>query len=142
MLLFDVNVLVYAHREDADNHAAYREWLEGVINADAAYAVSELVLSGFIRIVTHPKVFIAPSSLGDALLFAEQLRDQPNCVVLQPGPRHWDIFRRLCMDSGVRGNLVPDAYLAALAIESGSEWITTDRDFSRFKGLRWRTPLG
>jgi toxin-antitoxin system PIN domain toxin len=142
VLLFDVNVLVYAHREDADNHAAYREWLEGVINADAAYAVSELVLSGFIRIVTHPKVFIAPSSLGDALLFAEQLRDQPNCVVLQPGPRHWDIFRRLCMDSGVRGNLVPDAYLAALAIESGSEWITTDRDFSRFKGLRWRTPLG
>lgn len=142
MLLFDVNVLVYAHREDADNHAAYREWLEGVINADAAYAVSEFVLSGFIRIVTHPKVFIAPSSLGDALLFAEQLRDQPNCVVLQPGPRHWDIFRRLCMDSGVRGNLVPDAYLAALAIESGSEWITTDRDFSRFKGLRWRTPLG
>jgi toxin-antitoxin system PIN domain toxin len=142
VLLFDVNVLVYAHREDADNHAAYREWLEGVINADAAYAVSELVLSGFIRIVTHPKVFIAPSSLGDALLFAEQLRDQPNCVVLQPGPRHWDIFRRLCMDSGVRGDLVPDAYLAALAIESGSEWITTDRDFSRFKGLRWRTPLG
>ncbi len=142
MLLFDVNVLVYAHREDADNHAAYREWLEGVINADAAYAVFELVLSGFIRVVTHPKVFIKPSSLGDALLFAEQLRDQPNCVVLQPGPRHWDIFRRLCMDSGVKGNVVPDAYLAALAIESGSEWITTDRDFARFKGLRWRLPLG
>ena len=142
MLLFDVNVLVYAHREDADNHAAYREWLEGVINADAAYAVFELVLSGFIRVVTHPKVFIKPSSLGDALLFAEQLRDQPNCVVLQPGPRHWDIFRRLCMDSGVKGNVVPDAYLAALAIESGSEWITTDRDFTRFKGLRWRLPLG
>ena len=142
MLLFDVNVLVYAHREDADNHAAYREWLEGAINADAAYAVSEIVLSGFIRVVTHPKVFVKPSSLGDALVFAEQLRDQPNCVVLQPGPRHWDIFRRLCMDSGVKGNLVPDAYLAALAIESGSEWITTDRDFSRFKGLRWRFPLG
>jgi toxin-antitoxin system PIN domain toxin len=142
VLLFDVNVLVYAHREDADNHAAYREWLEGVINADAAYAVSEIVLSGFIRVVTHPKVFVKPSSLGDALVFAEQLRDQPNCVVLQPGPRHWDIFRRLCMDSGVKGNLVPDAYLAALAIESGSEWITTDRDFSRFKGLRWRFPLG
>jgi toxin-antitoxin system PIN domain toxin len=142
VLLFDVNVLVYAHREDADNHAAYREWLEGVINADAAYAVFELVLSGFIRVVTHPKVFIKPSSLGDALLFAEQLRDQPNCVVLQPGPRHWDIFRRLCMDSGVKGNVVPDAYLAALAIESGSEWITTDRDFARFKGLRWRLPLG
>ena len=142
MLLFDVNVLVYAHREDAENHVAYREWLEGVINADAAYAVSELVLSGFVRVVTHPKVFVRPSPISDALAFAEQLRDQPNCVLLQPGPRHWGIFRRLCTESRVKGNLVPDAYLAALAIESGSEWITTDRDFSRFKDLRWRSPLG
>ncbi|MET0217443.1 MAG: type II toxin-antitoxin system VapC family toxin, partial [Burkholderiales bacterium] len=91
--------------------------------------------------VTHPKVFIKPTPVGDALAFAGQLRDQPNCVPLQPGPRHWDIFRRLCLESGVKGNLVPDAYLAALAIESGSEWITTDRDFSRFKDLRWRYPL-
>jgi uncharacterized protein len=135
VLLFDVNVLVYAHREDAENHIAYREWLETVINADAAFAISELVLS------THPKVFVKPSPVGDALAFAGQLRDQPNCVLLQPGPRHWDIFRRLCLESGVKGNLVPDAYLAALAIESGSEWITTDRDFSRFKDLRWRYPL-
>ena len=141
MLLFDVNVLVYAHREDAENHIAYREWLETVINADAAFAISELVLSGFVRVVTHPKVFVKPSPVGDALAFAGQLRDQPNCVLLQPGPRHWDIFRRLCLESGVKGNLVPDAYLAALAIESGSEWITTDRDFSRFKDLRWRYPL-
>ncbi|MET0167571.1 MAG: type II toxin-antitoxin system VapC family toxin [Vicinamibacterales bacterium] len=141
MLLFDVNVLAYAHREDAENHIAYREWLETVINADAAFAISELVLSGFVRVVTHPKVFIKPTPVGDALAFAGQLRDQPNCVPLQPGPRHWDIFRRLCLESGVKGNLVPDAYLAALAIESGSEWITTDRDFSRFKDLRWRYPL-
>jgi toxin-antitoxin system PIN domain toxin len=141
VLLFDVNVLVYAHREDAENHIAYREWLETVINADAAFAISELVLSGFVRVVTHPKVFVKPSPVGDALAFAGQLRDQPNCVLLQPGPRHWDIFRRLCLESGVKGNLVPDAYLAALAIESGSEWITTDRDFSRFKDLRWRYPL-
>lgn len=141
MLLFDVNVLVYAHREDAENHIAYREWLETVINADAAFAISELALSGFVRVVTHPKVFVKPSPVGDALAFAGQLRDQPNCVLLQPGPRHWDIFRRLCLESGVKGNLVPDAYLAALAIESGSEWITTDRDFSRFKDLRWRYPL-
>lgn len=141
MLLFDVNVLVYAHREDAENHVAYREWLEGVINADGAYAVSDLVLSGFLRVVTHPRVFVKPSPIGDALAFADQVRDQPNCVLLQPGPRHWDIFERLCKESGVRGNLVPDAYLAALAIESGSEWVTTDRDFSRFKALRWRHPL-
>lgn len=68
MLLFDVNVLVHAHREDVENHVAYREWLEGVINTDAAYATSELLLSGFVRVVAHPKVFVKPSSIGDRVM--------------------------------------------------------------------------
>lgn len=141
MVLPDVNVLVYAHREDTEHHGACRGWLETVINGDEAYGVSELVLSGFLRVVTHPKVFSRPSAIADALAFAEQLRDRPNCVLIEPGARHWEIFRRLCTGHGVRGNLVPDAYLAALAIESGCEWVTTDRDFSRFTGLRWRHPV-
>ncbi|MFN8631711.1 MAG: PIN domain-containing protein [Chloroflexota bacterium] len=69
------------------------------------------------------------------------MRAQPNAVVVTPGPRHWDLFVRLRAAAGAKGNLVPDADLAALAIESGCEWITTDRDFSRFPGLRWRHPL-
>src|SRR3990172_9033203 len=138
VVLPDVNVLVYAHREETAHHGACREWLETVVNSDAAYAISDLVLSGFVRVVTHPKVFKRPSTFGDALAFAEQVRDQPNCVRVEPGRRHWDIFKRLCHETGVKGNLVPDAYLAAMAIESGCEWISTDRDFSRFKGLRWR----
>ena len=77
----------------------------------------------------------------DALAFAEQLRSRPNRIPVAPGLRHWEIFCSLCAEAGVKGNLVPDAYLAAMAIESGCEWITTDRDFSRFKGLRWRHPL-
>jgi hypothetical protein len=141
VVLPDVNVLVYAHREETANHAAYRTWLEDLINGDEAYAVSDLVLSGFVRVVTHPKVFKRPSHAVDAIAFAEQLRGQPNCVRVEPGPRHWGLFRRLCLETAVKGNLVPDAYLAALAIESGCEWISTDRDFSRFKGLRWRHPL-
>jgi toxin-antitoxin system PIN domain toxin len=141
MVLPDVNVLVYAHREETPNHAAYRAWLESVVNGDEAYAMCDLVLSGFIRVVTHPKVFKRPSHGADAFAFATQVRDQPNCVRIESGPRHWDLFRRLCTETGVKGNLVPDAYLAALAIESGCEWISTDRDFSRFKGLRWRHPL-
>ena len=140
MVLPDVNVLVYAHREETAHHAGCREWLESVLNGDESYAIADLVLSGFVRVVTHPKVFKRPSSLADAIAFAEQIRDHPNCVPVQPGSRHWDIFRRLCIDTGVKGNLVPDAFLAALAIESGCEWISTDRDFSRFKGLRWREP--
>jgi len=116
----DVNVLVYAHRVDAPNHAAYLAWLQDMVNADEAYGVSELVLSGFVRVVTHPKVFKRPSSMRDALAFAGQLRDQANGVPVTPGPRHWEIFARLCVEGGVKGNLVPDAYLAALAIESGA----------------------
>jgi toxin-antitoxin system PIN domain toxin len=111
------------------------------LNADEAYSVSDLVLSGFVRVVTHPKVFKRPSAIAEALAFAEQVREQPNCVHVEPGSRHWEIFKRLCLETRVKGNLVPDAYLAALAIESGCEWISTDRDFSRFKGLRWRTPF-
>jgi toxin-antitoxin system PIN domain toxin len=141
VLLPDVNVLVYAHREDAAGHTAYREWLERVVNGDEAYGISDLVLSGFVRVVTHPKVFRNPSRVADTFAFAEQVRSQPNCVRIEPGTRHWQLFDRLCSESDARGNLVPDAYFAAMAIESGCEWITTDRDYSRFKGLRWRHPL-
>lgn len=141
MVLIDVNVLVYAHRLDSQNHAVYRHWLEGLAGSDQAFGISELVLSGFIRIVTNPRIFPAPTSIADAFRFVSELRNRPNCVILSPGPRHWDIFKKLCLAVGAKGNLIPDAYLAALAIESGSEWITTDRDYSRFPGLRWRHPL-
>ncbi len=141
MFLIDVNVLVYAYREDVPDHRAYLRWLEGCIRSDQAYGLADLVLSGFLRVVTHPKVFNPPSPLESALRFAVELRSQANCVTAAPGPRHWEIFLRLCRTANARGNRIADAYLAALAIESGSEWITTDRDYSRFEGLRWRHPL-
>ena len=141
MILIDVTVLVYAHRADAPNHTAMRRWLEQGINGDQAYGISELVLSGFLRIVTHPAIFNPPSSIESALKFCSEVRDRPHCVHVSPGPRHWEIFSALCKTAGIKGNLVPDAYLAALALESGSEWITTDRDYSRFPKLRWRHPL-
>ena len=122
-------------------HAAYREWLEEAIDTDEAFGISELVLSGFVRVVTHPRVFSPPEPVESALAFANGVRAAPNSVPVAPGGRHWSIFDRLCRESDARGNLVPDAYLAALAIESGSEWITTDRDYARFSGLRWRHPL-
>lgn len=141
MVLLDVNVLVYAHREDARDHRAYRDWLEALINSDQAYGISDLVLSGFLRVVTHPKVFNPPSPMSAALQFAQAVREAPTCSLIAPGARHWEIFCHLCTVAGIKGNLVPDAYLAALAIESGSEWITTDRDYHRFAGLRVRHPL-
>jgi toxin-antitoxin system PIN domain toxin len=141
MRLVDVNVLVYAHRLDTPRHQEYADWLRNLLAEQEPYGISDLILSGFLRVVTNPKAFKLPTPLETAVAFAELLRSQPNCVPVAPGPRHWDIFTQLCLTAGVKGNLVPDAYLAALAIESGSEWITTDRDFSRFRGLRWRHPL-
>ena len=90
---------------------------------------------------THPRDFSPPSAVEDALAFATTLRERPNCVLIAPGPRHWQLFTALCRGVDARGNLIPDAYFAALAIESGSEWITTDRGFHHFPGLRCRHPL-
>ncbi|MEJ7797364.1 MAG: type II toxin-antitoxin system VapC family toxin [Solirubrobacteraceae bacterium] len=141
MILPDVNILIYAHREELPQHAASRAWLDEVVDSDEPYGLSELVLSGFLRIVTNPRALVNPTPMDVAQATAERWRNRRNCVVVRPGPRHWGIFMRLCRDAGAKGNLVPDAYLAALAIESGSEWITTDRGFARFPGLRWRHPL-
>jgi hypothetical protein len=141
VILVDVNVLVYGFREDASGHARYLNWWEQQIASPHAFGIADLVLSGFLRIVTHPRVFDPPSPLEDALRFVERLKRLRNYVEIRPGPRHWDIFVDLCRRANSRGNLAPDAYLAALAIESGSEWITTDRDFGRFPDLRWRHPL-
>ncbi len=141
MILPDANVLIYAFRRDADRHAEYRDWLEKTLASEPAVGLSNLVLSAVIRITTHAKIFVRPSSLAEAANYAEFLRSLPNAVTVSPGRRHWHIFRELCQKTEARGNLITDAYLAALAIESGCEWITADRDFSRFPGLSWRHPL-
>jgi toxin-antitoxin system PIN domain toxin len=141
MLLPDVNILVYAYNTEAADHSRFREWLRALANGQEAFGLADIVCSGFLRIVTHPRLFDPPATISEAFGFVERLRSRPNCMVISPGPRHWSIFSELCRTAGARGNLVPDAYLAALAIESGSEWITTDGDFARFPGLRWRRPF-
>ena len=141
MLAPDVNVLVYAHRSELPQHAICRRWLEELVASDAAFGLPDLVLSGFLRIVTHSRVFSSPTPLADALAVVSSLRDQPNRIAIEPGQRHWSIFERLCRESRAKGNLIADAYLAALAIESGCEWVTTDGDYRRFQGLRIHDPL-
>jgi hypothetical protein len=140
MQLPDVNVLVSAFRDDAPDHGCCRLWVETTVASDESFGMSDLVLSGFLRVVTHPRIFALPSPVPAAIEFAEALRAQPHCVPVHPGARHWDIFVRLCDAAEARGNLIPDAYLAAMAIESGCDWITLDRDYARFDGLRWRRP--
>ena len=116
MILMDVNILVYAHREDTPEHPTYRDWVEDTINSGGAYGVSERVLSGFMRVVTHPKVFERPTPLEVALEVVNQIRSQSQAVPIRPGPRHWAIFEKLLHASEAPGNRVPDAYYAALVI--------------------------
>lgn len=140
MILPDVNVLIYAFRKDSVRHAVCRRWLDGVVAGDARFGMSPLALGAVVRITTNPNFATGPSSLDEAFGFCEDLLGQPHCEVVEPGGRHWDIFRRLCLETGTRGRRVTDAWFAALAIEWGCEWVTTDRDYARFPGLRWAVP--
>ena len=141
MILMDVNVLVYAHREDSVDHPAYHDWLNSIVNGNTKFGFSELVLSGFIRIVTHPKIFEIPSSLEQAITFANQIRSSSEAICLAPGSKHWSFFLQCIETINATGNDVPDAYHAALAMEWDCQWVTVDKGFRHFKGLRVKHPL-
>lgn len=140
MILPDVNVLIYAFRKDVTQHAVCRRWLTDVVEGDARFGLSPIALSAVVRITTNPRSFKMPSPVDEAFGFCDDLLGQPHCQAVEPGERHWDIFKRLCVETDTRGARVTDAWFAALAIEWGCEWITFDRDFARFPGLSWRVP--
>ncbi|MBA3282041.1 MAG: type II toxin-antitoxin system VapC family toxin [Acidimicrobiia bacterium] len=141
MILPDVNVFVAAHRNDLPAHDRHLSWLRAELASGRAFGLSELALAAMVRIVTNRRVFVDPSSTEQALTFCGELLGHPATVTVRPGSRHWPIFDELCRTTDAKANVVPDAYYAALAIEHGAEWITNDRGFSRFPGLRWRTPF-
>jgi toxin-antitoxin system PIN domain toxin len=140
VILPDVNVLIYAFRRDLTQHALCRPWLAEVVTGEAHFGLSPLVLSAVIRITSNPRAFKNPSAIDEAFGFCADLLEQPHCRIVEPGEGHWDIFKRLCIDTDTRGSRVSDAWFAALAMEWGCEWITLDRDFARFPGLKWRVP--
>lgn len=136
----DVNVLVYAFRSDSQHHAICKAWLDRTVLSDSAFATSRLALSAVVRITTRFGQATTPSSLDDAFGFCSDIVVRPNCCLVEPGPRHWAIFERLCRETDTTGPRVTDAWFAALAIEHGCEWITFDRDYARFPGLKWSVP--
>ncbi len=142
MILCDINVLIYAHRRDGHtDHKQFANWLRKSVAGPTHFALSETVLSGFVRIVTNPAIFFDPTPLEKALDFCQNLRLNPHAVILAPGHQHWTIFADLCRKIGARGKLVADAWHASLAIEHDCTWISTDGDFARFPGLNWKHPL-
>ena len=141
MRCVDVNILVFAHRPESPDHDRYLEWLTAALAGGEPLGLADAVLAGFLRIVTHPRVFREPTPTAVALEFLDVLLASPAALRIGPGGRHWSIFTDLCQRLGVTGNGVPDAYLAALAIAQGASWVTADRGFARYPGLRVLHPL-
>jgi len=140
MLLPDVNVLIYAFRQNVPQHAVCRAWLDNTILSGVRFGVSPLALGAVVRITTHSRIFAEPSTLDDAFGYCNDILGQPSCQIVEPGERHWDIFQRLCTETETRGSRTTDAWYAALAIEWGCEWVSMDRDYARFPGLKWSVP--
>jgi toxin-antitoxin system PIN domain toxin len=140
-LLPDVNILVYAQREDLSAHASVKSWLESALNGTEPVGIFDPTLASFLRIVTNRRTFKIPTPLPMALSFTEIVRTASAARHLSAGANHWDIFTRLCRDTNAAGDDIPDAYLAALAIENDCEFISTDGDFARFPELKLRRPF-
>jgi toxin-antitoxin system PIN domain toxin len=139
--LVDANLLLYAYHPRAEQHERSRAWLESALSGPDLVRFAWLTLWGFLRIATNPRVFERPLSASEAEAAISSWLAQPNAGILEPGERHWDILRGLVRVGQTTGPLVMDAALAAIAIEHGATLCTTDRDFSRFPGLKWTNPL-
>lgn len=142
MVLPDINLLVYAHNELAPFHAAAKGWWEDLLTNDQSIGIPWAVALGFVRLVTHPAVFVDPLAPAVALEHVRAWHDRPHVETLDPGPRHLDILTTLFRTTNVGGNLTTDTHLAAIAIEHQCELHSNDADFGRFPGLRWHNPLG
>jgi toxin-antitoxin system PIN domain toxin len=141
MIVPDTNLLVYAHNRAAAGHDRARAWWEGVIDQERSVGLAWAVALGFVRLVTHPAVLVAPLPPLDALAYVRGWLEQPGVRIIEPGPRHLDLLADLFGSTGVAGSLTTDTHLAALAIEHQAELHSNDADFARFPGLRWRNPL-
>jgi len=130
--------LIYAYRPNTPHHAVSRTWLETTIACLSHFGLSRLALSAVVRILTNRQITRPPERARDAFFYCRSLLSRPNCRLVEPGARHWEIFETLCMEHDIVGPDATDAWFAALAIEHGCEWITCDRRFGRFADLKWR----
>ncbi len=141
MIVPDLNLLVYAHNEGAPDHAAAKEWWEGLVNGMDRVGIPWVVSVGFVRLMTHPRVLVHPVTANEAVDYVQEWFQFPHITSINPGAEHMNHFRRSLNAAGVGANLVTDSHIAALAMEYQAEVHSNDSDFSRFPGLRWRNPL-
>lgn len=141
MIVLDANILLYAYDAGSDQHAKARAWLEETLSGTDPVGLPWQTVTAFVRIVTNPKLSGKRFTPAEVIDVVDQWLDQPNVRLLDPGDQHWSFLRQMIIDGQARGPLITDAQLAALTIEYGGVLHTTDRDFSRFPGLRWQNPI-
>ena len=141
MIFIDANLLLYAYDEESPNHAVARSWLEQTLADDEEVRVPLVSVLAFIRIGTNSSVFRVPLDTGEAIQIVEGWLDRDGVELGFPTARHWAVLRRIACAGQARGPLVMDAHLAAITAEHGGVLYTTDRDFARFEGLKFRNPL-
>jgi len=141
VIVIDANILLYAYDADSDKHAKARAWVEEVFSGASPVGLPWQTVSAFMRIVTNPRLTGKRFTPAEVVEIVHEWVNQPNVRLLGPGDDHWNFLRQMMVDGQARGPLVTDAQLAALTIEYGGVLHTTDRDFSRFPGLRWKNPI-
>lgn len=141
MILVDVNLLLYAENSQGENYEKARSWWQHQLSGTETVGLSWTVLTAFIRIGTHPRVYAQPLALKDAIAHVQSWFDQPCVRLLEPTTAHWSILQKMLLAGNAPANLVTDAHLAALALEHNATLFSTDADFSRFPGLKWKNPL-
>ncbi|OBI84361.1 type II toxin-antitoxin system VapC family toxin [Mycobacterium sp. E740] len=140
MLLLDVNVVLAAHRGDHPDHGIVRPWFDQLLAGGELFTVPNQVWGSFLRLATNRRIFDVPSPRADAFLFIDTTCAQPHHLITGPGPRHLALLHELCEEADASGDLIPDAVLAAIAVEHHCEVVTLDRDFARFTSVRHVRP--
>lgn len=141
MVIVDANILLYAYNEDAAKHGAAKSWLSKQLAGKEVLGLSWHIITAFLRISTHSKVFPVPLDLDEAIEIVHDWLDSPKVQILNPTDRHWQVLKTVILDGQAKGPLMMDAHIAALAIEHGGAIATADKDFSRFDGLKTIYPL-
>lgn len=141
MIVPDANLLLYAYDSNSTQHLKAREWVEEVLSGEVPVRLPWQTVGAFLRIATHPALRGERFMPDEALAIVDEWLAQPNVRMIGPGEQHWPVLRRTVLEGQIRGALMTDAQLAALTMECGGTLYTTDRDFSRFPGLRWKNPL-
>jgi len=141
VILPDANLLIGGFRKDSPHYRVCRPWLDQLIRSGVNFGIATVTLASVVRITTNRCAFADANTPAEALAYCDSLLSQDSCVRIEPGERHWPIFKKLCLSINVSSKLVTDAWLAALAIEQGCTFVTMDKDFALFPGLRWTFPV-